>query len=505
MIRMLVPALALLAGCVAPFPAAAAPVGALRFHVAFPDTLGAGPVSGRLFVLLSADPGRDPLWGPYPDSPFFVRDVAGWHPGERVVVDAAAAGSPGPCDAVPAGKYAVRAVLDTNTVDHGSGWAPGNLLGARDSLVVEAGAATDVDLALARVLPPWDFAETDRLREEVLRSDLVSEALGRESMLAAAVLLPPGYADEPERLYPTVFVLPGWGSLRYSILWGDGQRRRYGMDDCGGEKIFVYLEHAVPGGYHGFADSENLGPWGRALVEEFLPHLESRYRMRRDRDGRFLAGQSSGGWGALQLIVRHPDVFGACWALSPDFVDFRSFGPGIDLYAPDANVYLDHEGAERLAAREADETVLIRTERQAVRREALTGEGNQLASFEAVFGPRGDDGRPRPLFDRDSGRVDPETVRAWTRCDLARILREDWPSLAPLLAGRIHVRAAADDPWFLDRGVALLAADASRLGMDIDVGVEPSGGHDLWTDDLRRTMHAAMDSLATLDSGGERP
>src|SRR6201996_493468 len=59
--------------------------------------------------------------------------------------------------------------------------------------------------------------------------------------------------------------------------------------------------------------------------------------------GRLLTGHSSGGWAALWLQVTYPKLFGGTWPTSPDPSDFRDF-LGIDLYAPNANVYRKPDG-----------------------------------------------------------------------------------------------------------------------------------------------------------------
>lgn len=71
-----------------------------------------------------------------------------------------------------------------------------------------------------------------------------------------------------------------------------------------------------------FADSENNGPVGRALVDELIPHLEKTHR---GNGVRFTTGHSSGGWSSLWLHVAYPDTFHGCWSTAPDPMDFRDF------------------------------------------------------------------------------------------------------------------------------------------------------------------------------------
>ena len=176
----------------------------------------------------------DPLWGPYPDAPFYVTDVTGWRPGESVRVDAGTPGFPCPLDSIPRGGYLVRAIVDTNAHHWSSTWAPGNLFSGKAEIL--AGADTVLSMTLARQVPVPVFEETDRIREVVFPSRLVSDFAGAPRRLACAVVLPRSYGVAPERRYPTVYVVPGWGATRHAVLRGDHQQSRYGMEGFGEEK-----------------------------------------------------------------------------------------------------------------------------------------------------------------------------------------------------------------------------------------------------------------------------
>ena len=461
------------------------------FRVTLGDSVVAEPVAGRLFVLLDSNLGRNPLFGPHGREPIYAVDVDGWRPGDARVVDHRAAGFPVPLDSLPPGRYVVRAVLDRDREHRRFAWAPGNLVTARLEIRVEPFRREPFELVLDDVVPAERFDERLRARELVVESALLSDFAGAPRFLRAAVLLPTSYVEDPDRRYPTVYVIPGWGATHHAVSWSDRPRRRYGMEGAGADKIFVFLNPETPRGHHRFADSDNCGPWGRALAEELVPAVEARYRVHRHPETRFLAGEAEGGWAALSVQIRHPEVFGGAWAFTPDCVDFRRFA-GVDLAAPDANLYVDAAGRERPAERDPATGATLLTLREAWRREAVIGAGQPLGAREAVFGPRGGNGAPRPLFDRATGTVDPVTAAAWRRHDLGRILRARWPSLAPRLAGRLHVVAVAGDPR--TEALELLAADLAALEADVDIRLLPAGAGGVWTDATRARMHAAMDA-----------
>jgi hypothetical protein len=183
--------------------------------------------------------------------------------------------------------------------------------------------------------------------------------------------------------------------------------------------------------------------------------------------GRLLTGHSSGGWAALWLQVSYPKLFGGAWPTSPDPSDFRDF-LGINLYAPNANVYRKPDGTPRPLARDKGE-MLVAIE-DFTRREVVVGEyGGQIASFEWVFSPRGAGGLPVPMFDRTTGAVNPAVIAYWKEhYDVAEHLRRHWPEFRRDLDGKIHLTVGSADTFYLDGAAHLLEATLKGLGAKTD-------------------------------------
>ena len=221
------------------------------------------------------------------------------------------------------------------------------------------------------------------------------------------------YTDHPKDKYPTVYWTHGFGgNLMYAKAQGQMIYARMAQGKMP-PMIWVMLDESLATGTHEFADSVNNGPWGAALTTEFIPWIESKYRMDSKVSGRFLEGHSSGGWATLQLQVNYPKIFGGTWSTSPDPSDFHSFSQ-IDLYAPHANLYRRPDGSAYPIIR--DHEKIMATMEQLARQERVLGDyGGQLASFEWVFSPRGPDGRPLQMFNRDTGDVDPNCCRLLAR------------------------------------------------------------------------------------------
>jgi pimeloyl-ACP methyl ester carboxylesterase len=283
------------------------------------------------------------------------------------------------------------------------------------------------------------------------------------------VILPDGERDPAVRR-GTLYIIPGFGGDHFQaerIL--KDERSRFGTD-----LIRVVLDPDCGTGHHVFADSAANGPRGRALVEELIPYIEATYHAERSPRARLLNGHSSGGWSSLWLQVTYPDVFGGVWSTSPDPVDFRDFQK-IDLYAPGESMFRDPAGRRRPIARAGTRAVLYYDGFSKM--EDAIGDGGQLHSFEAVFSPLGRDGRPRPLWDRATGAVDPAVARAWQSYDIRLTLERNWRALGPKLQGKLHVVVGDLDTFYLEGAVSLLRSSLRDLGSDAEIDILPGRDH----------------------------
>jgi hypothetical protein len=130
----------------------------------------------------------------------------------------------------------------------------------------------------------------------------------------------------------------------------------------------------------------------------------------------------------------------------------------------------------------------------------VIGWGGQLGSFEAVFSPLDRDGRPRKLWNRSAGAIDPEVAKAWEGYDLRLVLERSWPTLGPKLKGKLHVITGDLDTFYLEGAVKLLKESLARLGSDAVVEIIPNRDHSTILDTvlaqrLDREMLAAAASV----------
>ncbi|MEM8484514.1 MAG: alpha/beta hydrolase-fold protein [Bacteroidota bacterium] len=484
----------------------------LQFEVtladeAFADIAALGletPINGRLFVVISRDDESEPRRQVGVSGvPFWGVDVENLTAGDKVIVKPGANGFRGfPLDdfaKLPADTYNVQALLSVYTtfsradghtvslhLNSGAGqnqWrAPGNahstvaqhaLDPAKRStvqLTVDAVIQPERPLAAGEVLQQGNPEESEHVKFVKIKSEKLSAFWGHPMYIGANVLLPADYNSIPNKQYPVLYMqghFPG-GRAPFSFVKGSAGRGRsagfadYWMSDAAPDLIVVSIRDANP--YYDTSysvNSANLGPYGDAIMEELIPALESRFRMIPDGDARLLAGGSTGGWEALAMQIYYPDDFGGAWGWCPDAVDFN-YHQIVNIYEDDNAYYTDSEWhrVERPNARSFDGNIRS-TVRQENHMELATGSnsrsGGQWAVWEAVYGPVGDNGYPRPIWDAETGKIDKETAQYWKEnYDLHEQLRSRWETLGPKLTGKLHIATGDMDSYYLDNAVYLM-------------------------------------------------
>src|SRR5262249_25317387 len=155
-----------------------------------------------------------------------------------------------------------------------------------------------------------------------------------------------------------------------------------------------------------------------------------------------------------------PDCFNGNGSHCPDPVDFRAYEL-INIYR-DENAYINRHGFERPAMRETNGDVVY-TVRHECAVEVVLGRGDRWelsgkdwCAWNATFGPRGDDGLPKPLWDGKTGKIDRSVVEHWKQYDLRLVLEKNWATLGPKLQGKIHIYVGDADDYYLNNAVHLL-------------------------------------------------
>ncbi len=168
-------------------------------------------------------------------------------------------------------------------------------------------------LVVAVLLGPVGvFGESHGFVKEGLTME--SEILGKE--VRYTVYLPFDYQSS-HRWYPVVYLLHGYTDSDFGwIQFGEAHLIADRAIAAG--EIPPMILVLPDGGVSWYIDNyDGSVQYGTFLTEEFIPHIESEYRIRRARQFRGIAGLSMGGYGALTQTLKHPELFGACAAFSP--------------------------------------------------------------------------------------------------------------------------------------------------------------------------------------------
>lgn len=396
---------------------------------------------------------------------------------------------------IPPGGYYVQALLNVYTEFHRADghviWAPdpwegqefnhspGNLYSKPRAIHFDAHRNDTVRLSLTEVVPPVQVsADTEWVKHVKIQSKLLTAFWGRPIYLGAVVQLPRDYSAQPEVQYPVIYQATHFSSYPLFGFSTDNPRetaqaRRFReylgyesaqefhqswISDHFPRMITVNVQSPTPYGDTSLGvNSANSGPYGDAITTELIPYLEEHFRIIRKSYARVLTGGSAGGWASLALQVYHPDFFGGAWIFCPVWVDFRSYEGLANIYEDD-NAFLASqphgpEGLyqylrlfpddwswspppERVNLHAPNGQPMV-TMRQAALYEAVVGRGK---GANAVWGPAGADGYPKPLWDDLTGRID-HSVANYMRdhgYDLRDYLEKNWGTIGPQLVGKLH-------------------------------------------------------------------
>lgn len=365
------------------------------------------------------------------------------------------------------GSWKVQAVFDSDFTEAGHG-GPGNLVSEPLEVELARDGADQVTLGLSArpAAPAADEPTAAGVERFERQSALLSAALRRRASIRATVVLPYGYDDlaYPRRMWPTIYVLGDFGSRGAEAFGAAPILRDPSARAAVPQAVWVFLDCTTPWGYRAYCDSDANGPTMRALVEEFIPALEERFRLISRANARILVGHGFGGWNAVHLAVAAPDTFGSCFASAPDFVDFSALGR-IDLYR-DASLFTARDGSDAPAVRSIlgpnDDRLHLTLREQVLAERAIDPagrSGQRWAARDAMWSPwDAERDAPRAICDASTGAIDALTGEAWSRFDIARRLEREPASVGPLLAERVHILCSARDSFYRNEAVARLKA-----------------------------------------------
>ncbi len=466
-----------------------------RIEVSFPAALDTKPADGRVLLVISRRDTPEPRLAQLRGlnaQPIFGVDVDGLAPGQPAVFDVATRGWPvESLRDIPAGDYFVQAVLnvyttfkraDGHTINahmdrwEGQNWrtSPGNFISDVTKVRLDPNAGGVVKVALSKMLPPIEPpSDTKYVKHLKFKSEILSKWWGTDIHLGAVALLPEGWHDRPDARYPVAYNHGHFARTFHGFRDSPPEPSATGTQRAQQESayrlyqdwvagklgrwIIVLIQHPTPFYDDSYAvNSQNNGPYGDALMQEFIPRVETEFRGVGQPWARVTYGGSTGGWESLAWQIFNPDELNGVWTFCPDPVDFRYFQL-VNIYEDENAFYPNSEWKRspiRPWQRGLDDQVSM-SQQDASRLEAVLGtkgrSGDQMDIFMSVYGPVGPDGYPKLLYDKWTGVIDKSVVDYWREnYDLRHILERDWKKIGPKLVGKIHVTMGDQDTYLLE-------------------------------------------------------
>src|SRR6187200_1097455 len=149
-----------------------------------------------------------------------------------------------------------------------------------------------------------------------LEGNLEGDSPDRE----ATVYLPPAYAGDQSRRFPVIYLLHGYGG-REDTFTERLASLQQSSDTLAAAQGFSSAIVVTPSAYtlhkgSMYSNSPTTGDWERFVAEDLVAYMDSHYRTLATRMSRGLAGHSMGGYGALRIGMKRPDVFLSLYLMS---------------------------------------------------------------------------------------------------------------------------------------------------------------------------------------------
>lgn len=169
---------------------------------------------------------------------------------------------------------------------------------------------------------------------------LKDNPLGDPRLREVPVYLPPSYGRRRGARYPVIYYLAGFmGTGRSQALnvsaWKENLPQRFDRLIAQGkarECVLVFPDCFTAYGGSQYLDSSATGPYATHVARELVPFIEDKFAAARVPQGRAVMGKSSGGYGALMLVMRYPDLFGHCVSHSGDMFFEMCYGGDIPKF-----------------------------------------------------------------------------------------------------------------------------------------------------------------------------
>ena len=170
------------------------------------------------------------------------------------------------------------------------------------------------------------IVERITIRGAALEGNLEGNAVDRE----AIVFLPPGYKENRTRRYPVVYALHGYsiGAQQWAQEIHVPQTIEGAFARGAHEMIVVLPDSKTVHNGSMYSSSVTTGDFENYVARDVVSYIDAHYRTIASRESRGLVGHSMGGYGATRIGMKHADVFGSLYIMSPCCLSPRGSGGG---------------------------------------------------------------------------------------------------------------------------------------------------------------------------------
>src|SRR5437763_1038882 len=309
--------------------------------------------------------------------------------------------------------------------------------------------------------PPWLYEPKGRYDEHVFESEVLKDNPLRDPHRRPLwVYLPPGYDTNPQRRYPSIYVIMGLtGQVdmwRHRTAFrqtfpelADAQFAAGGAPPC----ILIYVDCWTSLGGSQYLDSAGTGKYHTYLCDEIVPWVDRKYRTLPQSRHRGIAGKSSGGYGAMVTPMLRPDLFGGLATHAGDALfeacylpEFRDCARALrDDYEGSYERFWDDFRSRVAFTKDSDHYLL--------------NEWCMAACYSAD-----EDGTIHLPYEPLTGELKPEIWERWLAWDPVRMAPRHADALRSQRA--IYIDAGKRDDVYLDLGAEAFRRRLDELGID---------------------------------------
>ena len=313
---------------------------------------------------------------------------------------------------------------------------------------------------------------------------LAGNPLGDSPERPVVVYRPAAYDAEGSRRYPVLYVLHGYTGDAAALLsarpwetnvlqWADRLIERREMPPA----LVVLVDGFTRLGGSQYVDSVHNGAYATYTVRDVVRKVDENYRTIRSEGGRAVLGKSSGGFGAMHLVLEHSGVFGA----------FASHSG--DSYFEYAHVPAFATVQRALEAHAFDIAAFVADFERKPKRSSAEYTTMEMLAYAAAYSPRGAKAFELDLpFDTASGELAPSIFARWLAFDPAERVAKHKPELSRLRLR--YLDCGRRDEYNLDIGARVVARRIRELGLEVR--------HEEFDDDHRNVGYRYAVSLPAL-------